>query len=138
MKIPVLISLLLLTSFMVMAGPPPEAVTSAFNKKFPTVTKPKWEKENTNEWEAAFMIGDKKASASFSGDGQWLETEVEIDPSHLPQSVSAAIKKANPDATIIESARIMNSKSEILYEADLKTGSKRTEVIYKEDGTFVK
>lgn len=55
---------------------PPAAVLKTFGEKFPGITKVAWSKENAREWEAEFLINNKKTSATFAVDGTWKETEI--------------------------------------------------------------
>ena len=116
----------------------PKAVKEAFAKKFSTAAEVKWEKENAKEYEANFKINGISMSANFSIDGTWLETETTISVADLPANISTAIAKKYNGCSITGADKIENSKGEILFEADIKWGKKKKEVLYKSDGTAVK
>jgi hypothetical protein len=116
----------------------PKAVKDAFEKRFPTATGVKWEKENAKEYEAGFKLNAVNMSANFTADGSWLETEMEIAVTDLPVAVSSAINKKYAGCSITGADKIENSKGEVFYEADIKTGKRKKEVLYKPDGTSVK
>lgn len=117
---------------------PPMAFKEAFDKKFPTATKITWGKEAAKEWEAEFTSEGSKISANFFEDGTWLETEKEIKATSLPMAVANAIKKTYPGWTIAEADKTETSKQGAIYEADLKKGTGKKAVAYKENGTPIK
>lgn len=129
---------LLFPSGSILAQKTPEAVTKAFAAKFPKVTKVDFDKEGNGEYEAEFKENGVGMSANFSATGDWVETESEISVDKLPATVVAAIKKAHPKSKIVGAARIETASKGVLYEADLKRGILKAEVLYDENGNFIK
>ena len=127
---------LVLVKIVSFAGTPPAAVQKAFSQKFPAATNVKWGKENAKEWEGEFKINSTKLSANFSDNGTWLETETEIPLSQLPPIVVSSINEQYPDWEIVGADKIERSKDGILYEADIKSGIKKKEVLLKSNGIF--
>ena len=120
------------------AGTPPAAVQKTFEQKFPKATNVSWGKENKKEWEAEFTIDGSKISANFTNEGTWVETEKKITVSELPKAVSDAIQKQYPDWKITEADKTETAKNGVIYEADIKSGTQKKGVAFKEDGTPVK
>ncbi len=116
---------------------PPQAVVDAFQKKFPTATKVKWEKENATEYEANFLMDKMEYSANFKEDGTWMETEMEVAYSTLPDAVKTAFEKqVNKKAT--EASKIVKTGNITLYEVEYKDGMKKKEIIFNTDGSLAK
>jgi len=115
----------------------PATVQKTFEQKFPKATKVSWGKENEKEWEAEFTFKGSKLSANFTSDGAWVETEKEISVSELPKAVADAIQKQYPDWKITEADQTETAKNGVIYEADIKSGTKKKGVAFKEDGTPV-
>jgi hypothetical protein len=104
-------TLVLLTFFIssISAIDAPEAVVNAFSKQFPNITKVKWEKEKENLWEGEFKLDGIEYSACFDNEGNWIETEQEINMKDIPITIKAAIEKEFPgfkieDVELIETA----------------------------------
>ncbi len=116
---------------------PPDAVKKAFESKFKTATNAKWGKEGKTEWEATFSFEGNKLSANFAEDGKWLETENQIKISDLPKAVGDAIKSHYPGWAITEADKTETAKHGLIYEADIKKGTAKKEVAFKEDGKVV-
>jgi Putative beta-lactamase-inhibitor-like, PepSY-like len=116
----------------------PKAVLDAFVKKFPAATAVQWGKENAHEYEADFKMEGNKMSANFLPNGTWTETEATIAITALPAAVAVAVKEKYPAHTIIGADKIEKANGQITYEAELKKGSKKMEVILNADGTLIK
>jgi hypothetical protein len=134
----ILFALILALPMTLMAQKTPKAVETAFKQRFPNVIKVSFDHEKNGEYEANFKINGMKASANFTETGEWRETETEIPVSALPVVVSQAIITKFPKAKIVGAAQIETAKDGTRYEADIKTGWKKIEVILDATGHFVK
>lgn len=111
------LALLLVLPGAAFASKPPAAVIAAFKLKFANAKEVEWSKEKDGTWEAEFELpGSSEMSASFSPEGQWLETETEIKVSTLPAPVLAALHGKK----VKEAARIEKADGSIIYEAEVK------------------
>lgn len=137
-KISLILALLLLFAGYGYALTPPTVVKNAFEKKFPNATKVKWGKETKTVWEADFVNKGTKMSSNFSQNGDWVETEIPIKISELPKAVFDALQKKYHNWKIIEVDRTETAKNGVIFEVDVKSGSHKKGVAFKEDGTEVK
>ncbi len=109
----------------------PEAVKTAFAKKYPGQLV-KWEKEN-GQFEAGFKQNGKNSSALFTADGTMTESEMAIKVAELPAPVLTYVK-AHYKAGIKEGAIITKADGTVNYEAEVN----RKDVIFDEKGNFIK
>jgi hypothetical protein len=115
----------------------PVKIKTAFDQKFPGAQKVKWSKENTTEWEAEFKMAGKEYSANYTADGTWMETEYEIAASEIPAAVIQTLSKEFPGYKLVESEVSETTKGKV-YEFEIKTGMKKTEVALDENGVIQK
>jgi ribosome-associated toxin RatA of RatAB toxin-antitoxin module len=115
----------------------PEKVSKAFEQKFPTAQKVKWDKENESEWEAEFKMDGEEYSANFSTDGLWKETEYEIEESAIPAIVKQTLESEFAGYEI-EEAEISETAEGIVYEFALENDDQEMEVAIAPDGTVKK
>ena len=120
------------------SGNPPAAVQKAFNQQFSKATDVKWGKESTNEYEADFVLNGAKMSANYAADGTWLETETEIKSDQLPAKVTEYISKTYAGWETVNASKVETAKKGIIYEANLKSGTKKKEVSVTSEGMPVK
>lgn len=112
----------------------PAAVLNTFKTKFPTAAGAKWEMENTTEYEVNFKSDGEDHSATFDKNGNWLETETEIEISSLPKVVSNAIGSLYNGYQVKEAEKLDTPDKGMLYEVELKKGNEILEVQVSADG----
>ncbi|MFZ0490123.1 MAG: PepSY-like domain-containing protein [Salegentibacter sp.] len=118
-------------------GQVPQEVKSTFNNKFPDATNVSWDNENSDEWEAEFKQNGTEYSASFSSEGEWMETENQIDKAQLPSEVAQGLQSKYPGASI-EKAEKAERKDGTVYEIEIESDGGEMEVIFDSQGNFVK
>ncbi len=114
----------------------PEAVKSAFVQKFPNVTKVSWEIEDATSWEAEFELKNVAYSAVFSVQGEWVETEREIDMSEIPAPIQVVLDRDFLEFNVVE-AEITEKPEGIFYELEVGKGDETWELIFDVIGQLV-
>lgn len=115
----------------------PAAVTAAMAKSYPAVKKIKWEKEDAN-YEAEFELNEIETSVVFDSQGNIKETETEIAVSALPKTVTDYIKTNYKNYKINEGAKIVDANGMIMYEAEVKKGKEKFDLLFDKEGTFIR
>jgi hypothetical protein len=131
-----LLSLGIATATMGQKTNVPEAVSKAFNSKFPGATEVKWGKENAKEYEAEFKLKNTAISANFGTDGSWKETETTINASDLPVAVTKAIQTKYPGA-VINLAEKVEKPEKTYYETVIKVNNKKKEIEISAEGKIM-
>lgn len=112
----------------------PEKVLASFEKMFPAATDIKWEMENENEWEAEFEMDGKEVSACFSSDGEWIETEYEVET--LPETIETIVNETYPGFKI-EEIEIVETPDFNGYEIELEKGEEELEIMVTNQGEIL-
>lgn len=115
----------------------PAAVKNSFSKKFPGAKVEKWEKEG-NDYEAEFDWNKTESSAVFDAAGTFKEIESEIKTSELPKNVTEYCQKNYAEYKISEAAKITDANGKVMYEAELSKGKEHFDVIFDQNGNFIK
>jgi hypothetical protein len=84
------------------------------------------------------VLNGAKMSANYAADGTWLETETEIKADQLPAKVTEYISKTYAGWETVNASKVETAKKGIIYEANLKSGTKKKEVSVTPEGTQVK
>lgn len=108
----------------------------AFKNKFPEAKNVSWEMEEENVWEAEFKMNGQLYSANFNNDGEWKETEIEIEEIDLPIAVEDALKSKYPEVEIEEFSKV-ESESGTSYEVEFKENESTREVVFDSDGNVI-
>ena len=114
----------------------PTVVNEAFQKEYPN-TKVDWNIEK-DSFEAEFKMNGKNASADYDKAGHKLATEIAIKESELPAKALAYIAATYPNKKIKETAKIIDNKNVITYEAEVKIDKKDSDLIFDASGKFLR
>lgn len=128
----------LTTAQKILGSQLPKAVTATFIQKFPDVRRETWRKQGVAEYKANFILNDAKTSTLINEQGEVLKTETKIKISALPEQVTSGIKAKYPTAKFIAASKIHTAKDSVRYKADIKTGKKNFDVLFSENGEFIK
>lgn len=106
---------------------------AAFTKAYPKATKVVWENEDGN-YEVSFEQNTKKMSVIYNPKGSLVESELEMNTSELPASVTAYMKEHYKGVALKGAAKITKADGSINYEAAIKG----KDVLFDTNGKFIK
>ncbi len=114
----------------------PAAVKAAFGKKFPTVKRTEWSKEGKTEWEAEFERNEKELSANFDLQGNWKETETDVEEDDVPSVVMNVLSARFPGYKVKDAAFTETPKYSA-YEIVIKKGESKKEITIDKTGKIL-
>lgn len=115
----------------------PDLVKQSFSKVYPNIKVDAWEKEVAN-YEAEFHLNNVESSALFSEQGNFIELEQEIVLTDLPKAAIDYCHLNYNDYKLNEAAIIKDVYKRATYEVELKKGKEKFDLLFDEQGNFVK
>lgn len=111
----------------------PSAVKTSFSTMYPDVKTVKWENEN-GKFEAEFDQNNIETSSLFDANGTFVQKEVEIQVSELPDAVRNYVSSNLSGKKIKEASKITEASGSITYEAEINN----TDYIFDQSGKLLK
>jgi hypothetical protein len=115
----------------------PANVKKGFAAKYPDAKVEEWEKEG-EFYEAEFDLNKVESSALFDVNGGFKELEQEIKTSELPKTATEYCSKTFADYKLEEASKITDAAGKVLFEAEMKKGREKFDLIFDDKGNFVK
>jgi len=115
---------------------PPQKISNSLVTKFPSAKSITWQKGvyyGPDVWKASFILGSKKATATYTSEAKWLETTLEISEKELNETVKSSIIADYPKCEII-SAIITELSYITWYKVKIQFNNKVFEVSYDYQG----
>lgn len=109
----------------------PEVVKAKFASMYPKINNPDWESED-GKYEAAFRQDQIEAAVIYHADGSIFQTESEIDPTTLPQSVREYVATQLSDKKISEATKIINATGNMSFEVKVN----KIDYLFDQNGQY--
>ncbi len=114
----------------------PVAVKNQFGQQFQKSSDVKWDSEEGN-YEAEFTENGVSKTVVYDAQGNWIETEIEIETEMLPDGIFAYLDENFPGTEIEGAEKIENQEGEF-YEVEIEdTNDAEVELIFDTGGILV-
>jgi hypothetical protein len=138
MKTKLLVLTILLFPVMLFAQDIPSNVKQKVKSMYPDAKNVKWDVEGKGKYEAEIYIDGVQTSLLFDSEASLIETETKISVSELPSKVRDYISSKYAGISITEAAKIVDSKGNLKYEAEIKEGKKSKDILFDQNGNIFK
>lgn len=134
-----ILSIIMLTQNLIQAqnNKIPTETIKAFEVKFPKATNPKWEKEGEKEFEVTFLLSGQKASANFTNNGEWIETESIILETALPKGFLDNFRNLKKQFKINQIYKVERADGKSYFEIECSSGLIKKEYKLDQEGQII-
>ena len=117
----------------------PSEVTEAFKEKYPSATHVEW-RDKLKHFSASFELNDEKMEARFDSDGEWLNTEQQIEEDDLPEEVTEGFDKSKyAEWTIDKVYKIELPENIFQYRVQVqKNDVQKKNLLFSSEGRLLK
>lgn len=118
----------------------PAAVTDAFEKQYPNASKVQYE-DNLINVQVHFVTDSGKMTAKYNSDGEWKETEKELNYDLLPKDVKTGFEKSkySVDWKVTETVIIYMPRNEIRYRLKVeKNDLQKKYLFFDKNGRLIR
>lgn len=109
-----------------------DAALQTFTNQYPDAQKVQWEQESET-WKAEFWMNGQKGEATYTQNGVWIGSEIEIGAAELPAVILKGLERDFPGHQLLE-AEVISGPKETWYEVDLQIEGKQKEIAYNVRG----
>lgn len=138
MKTKLLVLAILVFPLMLSAQDIPSNVKQKVKTMYPEAGDIKWDVEGKGQYEAELKIDGVQTALLFDSEANLIETETKIAVSELPSKVRDYISSEYVGKSINEAAKIIDSKGNLKYEAEITEGKKSKDILFDQDGNILK
>ncbi|WP_373071896.1 PepSY-like domain-containing protein [Zeaxanthinibacter enoshimensis] len=131
------ISLIMIACANRAEGQVPDAVSKAFEAKYPGENDPDWETDANGYYESSFKIDGKHYRADFDKDGNWIETERSVEFDDLPKPVKKMIESEYDRSEITEIEEVEHPEKGLFYDIEFKRKGKNKDIMITKEGKVI-
>ena len=115
----------------------PEVVEQTFKGQYPGAKDVHWKVDRHGHWEATFEREGEDYRADYREDGEWVETESDIDFGELPDAVQMAVREEYGGETIREVERVVSPQRGVYFDVEFQRHGQNQDVEFLPSGEKV-
>jgi hypothetical protein len=115
----------------------PDTVEKTFESRYPTAQNVVWQQYLKDEYLATFILDDEEANVFISDKGEFIESHVQLDESHMPKKILDVLSKIPNGGDVHYILNTVTSKDFQFYRAKVKIDNKHYEFLFDQYQTLI-
>jgi len=115
----------------------PHNIKTSFLDIEPTASKIHWSIDE-DIYRVKYQLKSKTTTSYFDIDGNWLETEYEINTKELPEAILKTLEEKLSEYSIVDIELVKTKEHPVLYEVDLKKNNKFYDILFDKTGKILR